>query len=113
MSDDLQPLSINLNAHKDGVINESWLSMFGGAIEMLLKRMFGGNTSSPFQSNYSIRGTPTQIAAFGEALGKEKKYMESFLQYGLNDPRSFSSKGELSKAITNFERETNIKWPFN
>jgi len=113
MSDNLQPIIINLNAHKDNTINESWLSMFGGAIEMLLKRMFGGSGTSPFQSSYSVRGTPNQIAAFGEALGKEKKYMESFLKYGLNDPRSFSSKADLSKAVTNFERETSIKWPFN
>jgi hypothetical protein len=112
MSRDLQPAVINLNAHKEETINESWLAMFGGAIEMLLKQMFGGG-GNPFSSSYSVRGTPTQIAAFGDALGKEKKYMESFLKYGLNDPRSFSSKAELSKAVTNFERETSIKWPFN
>ena len=112
MSDDLQQTIINLNANKQGIINESWLSMFGGAVEMLLKAMFKGG-SGPFQSKFSVRGTPNQIAVFGDALGKEKKYMETFLKYGLNDPRSFSSKADLNKAVSNFERETGIKWPFN
>ncbi len=111
MSDELQPIVINLNANKEGLVNESWLAMFGGAIEMVLKRMFGG--VKPYESNVSVTGTPSQVAAFGTALGKEKKYMETFLKYGLNDPRSFSSKAQLNTAIANFERETSIKWPFN
>jgi len=112
MSSELQPIIINLNATKEGLLNESWLAMFGGAIEMFLKAMFRGDTG-PFTSKYSVRGTPSQVAAFGEALGKEKKYMQTFLNHGLNDPRSFNSKAELSTAVANFERETGIKWPFN
>jgi hypothetical protein len=112
MSDDLQPRVINLNAHKQGLISESWLSMFGGAVEMLLKAMFKGDTG-PFQSKFAVSGTPSQVAAFGDALGKEKRYMETFLKHGLNDPRSFSTKADLNKAVANFERETGIKWPFN
>ncbi len=73
MSGDLQQTIINLNANKQGIINESWLSMFGGAIEMLLKSMFKGDTG-PFQSKFAIKGTPNQVAAFGDALGKEKVY---------------------------------------
>ena len=112
MSDALQPIVINLNANKEKLINEAWLAMFGGAIEMLLKGMFGGD-SGPFKSKHAVRGTSDQIAAFGEALGKEKKYMETFLKYGLNDPRSFSSKASLNRSVANFERETGIKWPLN
>ena len=111
MSDGLQPIVINLNANKETKLNEAWLAMLGGAIETLLKSMFG--SPSGFTSKYSITGTAPQIAAFGEALGKEKKYMEAFLKHGLNDPRSFSSKAQLNTAIANFERETSIKWPFN
>jgi|TARA_E500000305_G_scaffold75157_1_gene60918 hypothetical protein len=113
MSDELQPVVINLNANKEETINESWLAMFGGAIEMILKQMFSGNTGVARGFRTSVRGTPTQVAAFGDALSKEKRYMESFLKYGLNDPRSFSSKADLNKAIANFEKETSIKWPFN
>jgi len=110
MSDELQPIVIDLNINKTGVLAEAWLSMFGGAVEMFLRAMFGGS-SGPFQSRYSVKGTPTQVAAFGDALGKEKKYMEAFLKYGLNDPRSFNSRAALNKAVANFERETGIKWP--
>jgi hypothetical protein len=113
MSDDLQPIIINLNAHKEGMLNESWLSMFGGAIEMILKGMFDGDTGVSRGFRTAVRGTPSQVAAFGDALGKEKNYMETFLKHGLNDPRSFSSKTDLNSAIANFERETGIKWPFN
>tara|TARA_Y100000310_G_C20565748_1_gene755384 strand:- start:739 stop:1080 length:342 start_codon:yes stop_codon:yes gene_type:complete len=113
MSDDLQPVVINLNTHKEGALNESWLAMFGGAIEMILKRMFDGDTGVSRGFRTAVRGTPSQVSAFGDALGKEKKYMETFLKHGLNDPRSFNSKADLNKAIANFERETGIKWPFN
>jgi len=112
MSGDLQPVVINLNANKEKLINEMWLAMFGGAIEMLLKGMFGADMG-PVKSKHAVRGTSAQIAAFGEALGKEKKYMETFLKYGLNDPRSFSSKAELNRSVANFERETGIKWPLH
>ena len=111
MSDALQPIVINLNANKEKLINEAWLAMFGGAIEMLLKSMFG--SPKGFTSKYSIIGTAPQVAAFGDALGKEKKYMEAFLKHGLNDPRSFSSKAALNRSVANFERETGIKWPLN
>ena len=93
--------------------SNSWLAMFGGAIEMILKSMFGGDTGVSRGFRTAVRGTPSQVASFGDALGKEKKYMETFLKYGLNDPRSFSSKADLNSAIANFERETSIKWPFN
>tara|TARA_R100000808_G_C2137037_1_gene145233 strand:- start:1285 stop:1608 length:324 start_codon:yes stop_codon:yes gene_type:complete len=106
--DKLTPLAIDLNIAKKGELNESWLTMFGGAVETVLSRMFT-NTSIPL----TVRGTPSQVASFGEALGKEKKYMEAFKKHGLNDPRTFKSRHDLEKAVANFERETGLKWPFN
>jgi hypothetical protein len=88
-------------------LDESYLSMLGGAIELMLQGMFGG--IAPIAS---VRGTPDQVAAFGDTLSKEKKYIDSFMQHGLNDPRSFSSRHDLERAVANFERETSIKWPF-
>jgi len=112
MSDsELIPIVINLNASREEKLNESFLTMLGGAIEMLLNQMFGG-TVIDTPSSAVVRGTPSQVAAFGDTLSREKKYMESFLKYGLNDPRSFSSRHELGRSIANFERETGIKWPF-
>jgi len=105
--DKLLPSVINLNVKKHGKLNESFLAMFGGALEMILKRMFTG-AESPIK----VRGTPSQISSFSDALAKEKRYMESFMQYGLGDPRSFSSRHELEQAVAGFERETGIVWPF-
>ena len=108
---DLIPIVVDLNKARSSKVNESWLAMFGGAIEMMLKRMF--HTTAPLEDvRYSVRGTPSQVASFGDALAGEKKYMEAFMNYGLNDPRSFSTRHELERAVANFERETNLKWPF-
>ena len=107
----LSPIVVNLNVMKEGNLNESFLTMFGGAIEMLLTRMFGGtDVTAPRWA--SVRGTPSQIASFGDALSREKNYMEPFMKHGLNDPRSFRSRHELEKAVAAFEKETGLKWPF-
>jgi len=105
--DKIAPLVINLNTANTDQLNESWLTMFGGAVETILSRMFT-NTSIPL----TVKGTPAQVASFGDALGKEKRYMEAFKKYGLNDPRTFNSRHSLEKAVANFERETSLKWPF-
>lgn len=111
MSDKLEAYTVNLNAHQEGLLTESWLAMFGGAIKYLLQGMFGSGPKSYASVNSIIKGTPSQVAAFGDALSQEKKYMETFLKYGLNDPHSFASKADLNRAVANFERETGIKWP--
>ena len=109
--DELTPIVVNLNAPKKEKLNESYLAMFGGAIEMMLQRMFGG-TELAHDVRYGVKGTPSQIAAFGDALTGEKKYMETFSKYGLSDPKSFRSRHDLERAVANFERETGLKWPF-
>ena len=109
MSDsELVPVVINLNASREEKLNESFLTMFGGAIETLLTQMFGHTDVV----STVVRGTPSQIASFGDALSQEKRYMETFLKHGLNDPRSFRTRHELEGAVANFEKETGIKWPF-
>tara|TARA_R110000851_G_scaffold324292_1_gene491516 strand:- start:875 stop:1273 length:399 start_codon:yes stop_codon:yes gene_type:complete len=130
MSSDIQQTIINLNANKQGIINESFIQAFGDTVKSFLKYMFkdappavGPTVSQRARAalreeeigldapRARIVGTPTQISAFGNALSKEKKYMETFLKHGLNDPRSFASHAELNKAVANFEKETGIKWP--
>jgi hypothetical protein len=108
---DLVPIVVNLNAANEKKLDESYLSMFGGALEMMLQRMFGG-TELAQDSRYTVRGTASQVAAFGDALAKEKNYMETFMKNGLNNPSSFRSRHELEGAVANFERETGLKWPF-
>lgn len=104
--DQLATQVIDLGAKRKGQLDESWLRMFGGAVETILGRMFGGG-GSPI----SIRGSQGEIDKFGKALQREKKYMESYKRYGLDDPRVTRDKYKLQSAISNFTRETGIQWP--
>jgi hypothetical protein len=103
---DLVPIIIDLNVDKNK-IDESWLKMFGGWTKLLLKYMFGGMSPKA-----KIRGTPPQISSFMDALGGEKRYMDSFLRHGLDDERTLSSRARLGTAVSRFERETGLRWPF-
>lgn len=103
--DKMAPIVVDLN-HGDNV-DESWLRMFGENIKGILKAMFG-NVSIPVQ----VRGTSSQVDSFVKALGGEKKYISTLKRYGLDSPRSYRSKAELARAVSNFERRTGIRWPF-
>jgi len=88
-------------------INESFLRMFGSAIEALLGRMFGINNF-----NFKVRGTRAQIDSFLKAMSKEASYIKAVDKYGLKNASTYSSKSKLERAVKDFERETGISWPF-
>lgn len=88
-------------------INESWFTMFGSWVEYALKRMMIG-----LNPKLSIRGNQSQVQAFAKALASEKKYMDTFIQLGLEDPKTYRSKAYLDKAVGQFERKTGLKWPY-
>ena len=104
---DLVPIQIDLNVDPARV-DESFLVTFGFLTKTLLKYMFGG-----FSAPAKIRGTPMQVASFTDALGKEKRYMDSFLKHGLNDERTLRSRSRLMSAVSSFERETGLRWPYS
>ena len=106
-SNDLVPIEINLNIQKEGAINESFLAMFGGAIETIMTGMFGGG-SIPV----NVRGTKKQVNSFQKAIGPEARYLKAMKRHGLQDPKVLSDKTKLDRAVRNFERETGIAWPF-
>lgn len=106
---DIVSTVIDLGARRRGEMNESWLAMFGGAIKMILRGMFGGDIVPP---NVTVRGNPSEIRSFANAMQKEKKYIETYNKYGLNDPKTYRSKSILRNAVSKFERATGIKWPF-
>jgi hypothetical protein len=88
-------------------INESWFTMFGSWVEYALKRMMIG-----LNPKLSVRGNESQVQSFAKALASEKKYMDSFISFGLEDPKTYRSKAYLDKAIGQFERKTGLKWPY-
>lgn len=107
MSDKLVPLVLDLNVQEEKKLDESYLRLFGGLIQTLMKRMFGMPTPE-----ISIRGTEQQIDALKNALSYEKKYLQTFYALGLDNPRTYRSKAELDKATASFEKSTGLKWPF-
>jgi len=96
-------LKIDLGAGRKGMINESWLAMFGGWLEWLIKGLGVGNAS--------ITGKRAEIESFLDAVSGEKKYIDTVSRYGLKDPKTFNTHSSLMNAIGEFERETGIKWP--
>ncbi len=107
MEDELQEYTINLNAAKSGEINESYLRMFGSAIKSIMNSMFGGS-SVPV----TVKGSQSQVRDFAKVLGKEKKYLDTYRKFGLDNPRTYRSRYSLDSAVKKFERSTNLKWPF-
>ncbi len=103
---DISPTHIDLL--KSNVLNESFLRMFGTAIEMIVGRMFGKDVQLPY---LTISGSPQQMQALTDTLSKEKRYVDSYVKYGLDDPRTYQDQYKLQNAINNFEKETGIKWP--
>ena len=104
--EEIVPIEIDLGMARKGKIDESFLTAFGSAIEMVLGRMFGGN-SVPI----NVRGTRREIDSFANVLSKEKKYMKAYKEAGLSDASTMSSKYKLQKAIEKFEKNTGIIYP--
>jgi hypothetical protein len=103
-NEDLITQVLDLNVQE---IDEALLMRKGMMIKRIMRSMFGA-PALPFQ----VKGSPSQLAAFAAALGKEKSFMEAFSKLGLDNPRTYKSKGELDSAVKQFERVTKLKWPF-
>jgi len=100
------PITINLNHNE---INESFIGQFGAVVKLLLRRMFGSDSIIPAGT---VKGTPSQISSFEGALVANKRYIDSYISNGLNNPATYKSRVTLDNAVRNFERQTNISWPF-
>jgi len=106
--DEKQPMTINLNAHADGQLNESFLKAFGSFVKVAMRYVFGDNVAVPV----NVKGTKRQISDFARVLGREKRYLQAYQRYGLDNPLTHRNRAGLNSAVRNFERSTKIKWPF-
>lgn len=104
MDNDLTPIEINISTKQ---IDESFMTMFGTAVKMLLQKMFGVYTPP-----IKLKGKKSDLDAFANTLVKEKSYMETFQENGLDSPKTYRSKAKLDSAVSKFERKTGLKWPF-
>ena len=106
-ADDLVEIVIDFEELKKQELNESFLAMFGGWVEHILKAMFGG-----LNIPVKVQGNDREVQAFAAALGREKRYIETAKRYGLDHPTTYKNKAKLAGAAKNFQRETGLKWPF-
>ena len=88
-------------------LNETFLKMMGFWVENIIKHMF----DIPYIAG-GVRGKAGDVKAFARAVGNEKKYIEVAKQHGLNDPKTYTQKSKLQKAVSAFEKKTGIKWTF-
>ena len=103
---DLVPLEVDLGLARRGELEEGPLRLFGNVVKIILNRMFGG----PSQM-VKIRGTKREINLFTQTLGREKRYMDSYINNGLNDPGTLNNRHSLERAVRAFEKQTGLKWP--
>jgi Holliday junction resolvasome RuvABC ATP-dependent DNA helicase subunit len=105
--EDVVPIVIDLGMVRSKQLDESWMYMLSGWIETLLGGLFGLNNIPA-----TIKGTKQEIESFAKTMQGEKKYIESWHRYGLDDARTHGSKIRLDNAIRDFEKTTGIKYPF-
>jgi len=107
-----QNLTIDLT--KGNELNEfynySYLTMMGAQLKSIMGAMFGSGNQNPFSAK--IIGTPQQIKTFAKVLAAEKRYMDAFNKHGLNSSSTYNSRYTLDRAVSNFERDTGLPWPF-
>jgi len=105
--DKMETMVIDLGVNRRGEVNEQTLMQMGAMIKWMLDGMFRG---APV--NAMLKGTRSEIQSFGNALKREKRYMNAYLKYGLQDARTLRNRSSLQSAVKNFERETGLIWPF-
>ena len=77
-----------------------------------VRNMLMGMSIAGFDVPTTIRGTQNQIDTFFRALKGERRYMDTYTKYGLGDSRTMMNKSDLDRAVSGFERETGLRWPF-
>ena len=105
---DLTRIVLDLDELKGGKLEEfNVLGQMGAAIKLILQSMFGGSNIP-----VTVKGSRSDVKAFARTVGREKRYMQAYKKYGLDDPRTYKSRFKLNKSVRDFERKTNLKWPF-
>lgn len=107
---DLAPMVLDFSKARDadGKLDEGWMLMFGGLLKWLMPSLFKGSLLP-----LKLKGTSTEIQSFADVLSREKNYLESWKDNGLDNPTTYQSKGRLDRSVSRFERMTGLRWPFS
>jgi len=100
-----EKITINLN---EPMLNEAVYSKFAGQVQKMMWMFYDAGMDIPI----SIIGRPKQVSSFMDSLKREKRYMDSYMKNGLNDPKTLNNRYELERSVKNFELETGLRWPF-
>tara|TARA_R100000995_G_scaffold81496_1_gene54359 strand:- start:10105 stop:10422 length:318 start_codon:yes stop_codon:yes gene_type:complete len=92
----------------DKSLNERLYTDFSYKVNRLLLDLYDAGVNI----NPTIRGTQAQIESFFKALRGEKRYMDSYIRHGLSDSRTMTNRRDLDRAVSGFEKETGLRWPF-
>lgn len=103
----LVSIELDFEELKKNRLDESFLTMFGGIIKILMDGMFGGRFVPA-----SMRGSRRDLTSFARTIGREKRYLDAAKNHGLDDPRTYQNKQKLDLAAKNFKATTGIEWPF-
>jgi|TARA_R110002153_G_scaffold162529_1_gene315083 hypothetical protein len=98
---------INLN-NLGKPLTEIVYTKFSNQVRSALLDLYYGGFDIPMR----LLGTTSQINSFMKTLSGEKRYMDSYLKNGLDDPKTMSSKYSLATSVKRFEKETGLRWPF-
>ena len=104
----ITPIVIDFSQARNNKLDESFLRMFGAALENVLSVMFDGG-SVPL----TVRGSKGEIQSFLDVLQSEKRYADSYRKFGLHNPSTYRDKYKLNGAVENFERETGLIYPIH
>tara|TARA_Y100000592_G_C5459622_1_gene313255 strand:+ start:654 stop:998 length:345 start_codon:yes stop_codon:yes gene_type:complete len=109
---ELTPMIIDLGMARKGEITEGQQDQLEAGIKMIMKMMLGASQMGIRFRPITLRGTRNELSTFAKALGREKRYIQAYNKFGLDDPRTYKSKFRLNKAIRDFRRATGLRWPF-
>lgn len=103
MEDEFTTIEVDLTNRLDEYVT----GIFANAVKTILQGLFGAKIPP-----VKIKGNKAEVKAFTKAVHREKEYLETFQNYGLDNPRTYRSKARLQNAVNKFERATGLKWPF-
>ena len=118
---------------KEETLTESWMAQFGAWNKLLLKKMYGqdvnmyaklpgvGDFAKMFKEEegdiensvkYIVRGDKKDLKVYADALFAEKNYLDQYLHYGEGHMQTEKAREVLRQAVSKFESQTGITWPF-
>jgi|TARA_B100000282_G_scaffold293326_1_gene268453 hypothetical protein len=108
-------------------INEASLQrVLGNVTKNILRSMYGvdfkfdvdlTNLSALMKEEenikkFSIRGEPAQVKSYIKATARMKFYLDAMMEFGKKHPTAIKRKEELDQAVSEFQQETGVTWPF-